>query len=189
MYIHSSWTHSSMLEYCQIISPKQIRIFGYFIFLCIVFSLAESYLKSILVSIIEFFTGFLLICLFDHFNTLPAAKQTILVHSTKLVILTNYLPLLRSLIGTWLKLFVHLIESWAQENFFLFCTMVNCTWSVTPMLSALILQLGLKMYLITAPVKFLNLNTYRIKVVSTCIIVSTVLYQVVDAWIKGGLCS
>ena len=187
--IHSSSPHSIMLKYCQIISPQKIRIYSYFLFLCILFNLATSYLKSILSTVIIFFTGFLLTCLHDHFSTLPAAKQTILVHSTRLVILTSYLPLLRYLLSVWLQPHVHLIESWAQENFFLFCTMVNMNVVAMPLFSALILQLVFKMYLIMDPAKFLNLNTYRIKAVSTCIVFSTLLYQVGHAWAKGGLCS
>ena len=171
------------------ISPKQIRIFTYAIFVCVIIDLTESYVKAILNTVAVFNSGFLLSCLYAHFNSLPAAKQTILVHSTKLLILTNHFANLRSLLGPWLRIFKHLIEPWAAENFLLFCTMINLNWFVLPVLSTLIIQLGLKICLIVAPVKFLNLNTHLNRAVLSLIPASALLYQLVYAIAKGGTCS
>ena len=99
----SSTSYFAMMKYCQMISPTYIAISAYMIFVCIIIDLTDDYLQAILNSIVAIITSFILKCLYDHFKTLPTNKQTILVHSTKLVIITNYLPVLRNCLfaGCW----------------------------------------------------------------------------------------
>ena len=115
-----------MLECCQKISPTYIGIGAYTIFAYVILSFTDSYLTAGFLTIVTITTGFSLSCLYEHFKSLPANKQTILVHSTKLVIISNYLPILKILLTTWvMTLFQENVEAWMTDNFFLACTILK----------------------------------------------------------------
>ena len=87
--------------FVQSISLKKLQIASYFLFICLIPDTKDSFLETAMYTVSAVVTGFLLGCLYDYFQKQPAAKQTILVYSTRLVLLTNYLPILMDLMIVW----------------------------------------------------------------------------------------
>ena len=173
----------------QNISLKKLRIASYFLFICLIPDLKDSFLETAMYTVSAVVTGFLLGCLYDYFQKQPAAKQTILVYSTRLVLLTNYLPILMDLMIVWTTIpFREQYEDLLTENFSLFCQLFSMTVWFSPAIQALVLQLALKLILVLAPALFLKLNGYWVKVTCTLFLLYPIAHQVIWAFVKGGAC-
>ena len=171
------------------ISLKKLRIATYLLFICLIPDTKDDFFEIAMYTVSALVTGFLLACLYDHFKRLPASKQTILVYSTRLIVLTNYLPILRDLMIVWTTIpFRNQFEDLLTKNFSLLCQLFSMSALISPSILALVLQLALKIVLVLAPPIFLKLNRYWVKVACCLILLFPIAHHVILALVNGGSC-
>ena len=168
------------------------------IYICIIaysvlvyFILENQYtlISFVLHTLLTLITAFILVLLVMYFNSFPQIKENILIFTTKLLIYTLILPLLRGLVIHFFFLFYKdLVVDGFTNNFGVACTLWNPIFTHSPYYNAQTLIVIWKIFLLACPGTFLTLNTSTIRRFSVAFIMIPNVILLIGIYIYDYVC-
>lgn len=118
--------------------------------------------------------------LFKYYSNIPRHKQSILIFLTKWLTFTMVLYLVRMLVGNMIVVFLNEpLESIFKQNPILMCNLWDFTILYQPFCMIMIEIMVMKIILILSPVRFLRLNTSKVKIVCLLMPIAVIIQNVV----------